>query len=374
MKSRRPIWLLAGLTILMLMLGAVRYWSFQGALPRGSVKIASASSWGAMQPPAGGGINDAIRYYWTSDRSVLHYDIAPDGSQRLVRDRLTSSQRLERDPTFHGTIPPGMWLLDILQDGAGLLWSRPNPQHPRDMDLYATNANGSGKPRLLNALWQPNRVWLPDGKRWLVDLDTVYLNNADGAPMQRIDKSALRWPMLLGANAQSHVIAVYSTDFFVRPDPAFRGLSPNYPAFTFVEFDPLAPSRELRRWKVRVPKDAESGKIALSPKADRILWLTYPKRSEFSRWLSGMVPGKKPTQSYGYELIVPTGAPREEVLQVSRLDGSDMHLLARLSENGYTQKNGYKIRYSPLNSIRWLPDGKHISFLYHQDLYIAPID
>ena len=72
--------------------------------------------------------------------------------------------------------------------------------------------------------------------------------------------------------------------------------------------------------------------------------------------------------------IVVTG-PCKSSLCISGLHGEDMHELGRinwLSEPSATSSN-LKINYWP-QAIRWLPDGKRISFVLKNELYVLDVD
>ena len=220
------------------------------------------------------------------------------------------------------------------------------------------------KDRLLPALYMGNLVWMPDGKHWIVSrTDGDFLNSFDGTPFRKLStESSLQGaPFVLGVNRQAHAVATLGNDWFEAPDPSHQAVGVNYPALFLQEFDPNAPSRTPKKWQVQAPSWCSKGQIVFSPQADRILWIVEKKPSAFTVWIERMRLGKK-------QAVV-----GDEAVYVSRTDGSGMKELCSAPAEKRKWR-GLVLISKPLSDIRWLPDGKRISYVYKDSLYIAPVD
>ena len=331
-------------------------------LPRGSVKSASVSDWGEKNRrpfplPA------AKTYFWTDRGDLMRYRRNQDGSTEVVRDRLTPSDSLQPDTASPVKIPGGAAFLQPTPDGSGLLYWRPSAVHIHDWDVYLRSADGKTD-RLLSALYMENLVWMPDGKHWIVSrMDGDFLCSLDGVPFRQLNTTSLsQWtPYVLGVNRQSHAIATLGNDWFEAPDPSHQITGVNYPALSLQEFDPLAPSRSPRKWRVQAPSGCSRGQIVFSPRADRILWIVDKQEPALKVWMQRLRLENK------------QGVAGDEALYVSRVDGSEMKELSSTPLD--RQKWGSTVFVTkPLSDIRWLPDGKRISYVYKNALYIAPVN
>jgi len=248
-------------------------------------------------------------------------------------------------------------------DGSGLLYQTQNAQHIHDPDIHWL-AGGGKDDRILPALWMRNMVWMPDGTHWIVSrTDGDFLNSLDGRPFRKLDTSSLRawYPYVLGVNTQGHAISTLGNESYEGPELGSHNTVRNYPTVLLLEFDPAAPAQNSREWKVAVPPYSIRGNLLLSPQADRILWIVEKQAPPLARFLDRLQLGShRPPQG-------------DQAVYVSRLDGSEMRELCSVPVR--EQKWGRTlVRWRPLADFRWLPDGKRISFVYKDDLYMAPVD
>ena len=329
-------------------------------LPAGAVKVGSIAAWDAPTSRSRP-FSPHETFFWTSTGDIIHQEKNADGSTAVLREHLTPSHTLQRDAAPPTQISANSYFLQSTPDGSGLLYAKTNAIHNHDVDLHLLSADGKSD-RLLAALWMPFPVWMPDGKHWLVTrTEGDYLNSLDGTPLRRLDTASLSpWtPFMLGVNPQSHAIATIGNDYFEAPDSAPRFAGVNYPAISLMEFDPAAPARHCRKWSVRVPTGSFRGQILLSTQADRILWIVEKPSPAITQWIDRHLRGHK--TFYG-----------DQKVYVSRLDGSEMQEL--LSAPVEKKKWGKLVVISmPFSNIHWLSDSKRISFVYHTDLYLAPI-
>ncbi len=111
----------------------------------------------------------------------------------------------------------------------------------------------------------------------------------------------------------------------------------------------------VHRYEVRMPGRAYVEELTLSPQGDRIAWVLVrePKNKELF-----------------------SGEGRGE-LWISRVDGSQMHCIGLLGKESQMWKHIDQMihpfiptdYYDFPMQVRWLPDGKRLSFLYSQYWY-----
>jgi hypothetical protein len=142
-------------------------------------------------------------------------------------------------------------------------------------------------------------------------------------------------------NAYFHLTETIKT----APDPDEKGLH--------LLILPLEPNSVARDCPVTLPADARPTSLALSPQGDRLALallftrplLVYP----LSRWLN-----QQPIPQDAF------------AIWTCRVDGSDLHPIGpELSYHG---------GQAPPTALRWLPDGKEVSFLCNSALYTLPAD
>lgn len=128
-----------------------------------------------------------------------------------------------------------------------------------------------------------------------------------------------------------------------------------YPWLRMARLDPAHPEVRPERWKVRVPEQGDSGTGLLSPEGDRILWCVLDFR---------LLALNETLQSRLWGFPILTGTRYHWL--VSGLHGENMHEFATYSEG--------RAEPYPYDIPQWMPDGKHISFIHKNTLYIRPVD
>ena len=67
-------------------------------------------------------------------------------------------------------------------DGRALFCESQNVHHPNDADLHMLSVDGKAD-RVLPSLWMMDRVWMGDGKHWLISReDGNFLNGINSGP------------------------------------------------------------------------------------------------------------------------------------------------------------------------------------------------
>lgn len=352
------------LAVAMLLFIAVSWFWFAsdrpGALlPSGSVWLASVSDWADArgQSPA----TNRKSYFWTDKGDLLHLASNQDGSSAAERDILLAPNTFRPDTAPPIPIPLGALSPFPTPDGRYWLYGMRRAGPEPDVDVHLRTM--AGRDGVLSARWASNPVWLDD-RHWLISRsDGVFLNSLDGLPARKLDTSALSaWtPYVLGVTPQSRVISTLGNDQFDPPTPFRRGIGMHTPSAVLTEFDPNAPARNPKTWTVTMPPEALRGRILLSPQGDKILWITEKQASGFELWMNRLRSGFY----RAYE--------GDETIYVSQLTGGGLKKL--FSGPVERQKRGsYIAATRPLTDIQWLPDGKHFSYIYKNNLYVAPVD
>ncbi len=129
------------------------------------------------------------------------------------------------------------------------------------------------------------------------------------------------------------------------------------PPETAVEFNIYAPNIPARQWVIPAPPDSIYFNGTFSPARDRILWDTASKNAMFPYNVAQRLPGRwKPIPKF------------LERWMVSDIYGHGMHTIAEAETVDSSEAS-----YSPIY-LEWNPDGKHVSFLHKDGLYLLPID
>jgi hypothetical protein len=108
------------------------------------------------------------------------------------------------------------------------------------------------------------------------------------------------------------------------------------------------------RYSVKLPPNAELQEVEFAPQGDRAAWLirqqSVPPWSAFLHRLISSYPAKP--------IVVGS-------IWISRIDGTEMHELGhqRGTDGGQAA-----------DDLHWLPDGKHLSYLYKGLVYTVPVE
>ena len=125
-------------------------------------------------------------------------------------------------------------------------------------------------------------------------------------------------------------------------NPPQCGLSPDRATITSLDLEPPTPA--AREVSVRLPRGADVGDAALSESGDRLAWIMG--------------------------IGIPGGGPREFSVCIGGPEGEDMRELGRMrgqSGPSATSTSGQVCHWP--QSLRWTPDGGHVSLVFREELY-----
>ena len=153
----------------------------------------------------------------------------------------------------------------------------------------------------------------------------------------------------------------YLAKITIRPDGTLVtvGWDGDPEAISQADIFAIAPGKHgsVRKFKIHMPSYVVLVDLAFSPHGDRIAWVlmqTHP--SPASALLHRILPMVK---------LVPKTVTG---LWVSQIDGSNLHEIGHLDNPSGPNK------IPPIDYVRWLPDGKKLSFVYRDALYTVPAD
>jgi hypothetical protein len=201
--------------------------------------------------------------------------------------------------------------------------------------------------------------WMPDCRGWAF-LPLDYTGKASVLVLYRETGHAGRvttrevkikglgadvyWPKIIGMTGNGRLVVTYLPAGITGPDGYFT-----------ISFTP--DGARFRPLSIRRPTEGSVDGLAVSRVKDRLAWLITSERDppRLARFIHKLVPSFK--------------ADRREVVElwISRLDGSNARRI------GYQPINVRKADEYP-SGLRWMPDGKRVSFELRNLLQTVPVD
>ena len=124
----------------------------------------------------------------------------------------------------------------------------------------------------------------------------------------------------------------------------------------FLELDLGRRGSVMCKYSVHLPENDAIEDIVYSPKGDRVAWLIARSSvAPIDAWLQRLIPSYKVPQLHTVGVWI------------SQINGNDMHELGHVTTNS-SPYEGNPTRIVP-QDVRWLPDGKHLSFSYNGNLW-----
>jgi hypothetical protein len=250
----------------------------------------------------------------------------------------------------------GQWLLFQNSHGASGQW---NAYHFSDGRCLHWSARDNPKLPLL-----ATPVWLPNNHQWV----TITALPHHSLQLQIYDVSMPTWKrevpiqgmvgnMVLGITNQNRLLTV-TRHVWQRPFICFPiSGQPDHS----ISFDEISLSEgSTYHHALALPSETRIVEVVLSPQGDRLAWLLYAVRHPWPAWLPQRFPWLHADLQHSMGVWV------------SNLDGSAMHEIGEV----ILEKGGTKQTPPPQEPmiLRWLPDGKRISFFYKEGLFTVAAD
>jgi hypothetical protein len=318
-------------------------WPRERLLFRRAVPVASTARWG-----------DAIR--WLSSRELL---FSRDPDDAFFRYELTTKQETPLtalNRLYRRANPAGERVTTAVSpNGQWMLWSSLQTTRPQSLRTYVAAMDGSRCIPPAMRDWSTAWCWLPDSRRWLEladeEAESTFRLRAinDGHVIRTITIKE----MVPEGESWLDDTVITSADHMLWG--AKRLKARDGAKAVIVEADLQSKSPVVRRFPIRLPPGAEAISISFSPRGDRVAWYLelHQSPSPVRRLLHRLLP------------VVRADTQTVEGVWVSRLDGSEMQEIGH-----FVKKYDGDWAYN----ILWQPDGRRLSFLYQDRLWIVPAD
>jgi len=291
-----------------------------------------------------------MTYYWPSNNKVLFFH-AYDG-MLCQYDTVTGNERafhkvsamMRQDGNFKKQI-------EISPDGQWILWEGDYDRQFGFTGYYGAKWDGSHR---FHIPYYAVFYWMPDSRHFL-EVNTYDPAKSDSnVPVQTLIRSV---EMPQNRRTSSHMLLPFSNDLqyyasqqlrFLPGNRLLNIVSQEIPGsrdqYTLDEYQVDANPRRLHHWMPVLPNTVESTENAISPQGNRIAWVVIPSAEN---------------------------PPTQAALYISRMDGSDLQEVGQLALPSFEEGTGPSFTRFP-HELKWLPDGKHLSFIYQDVLYTVP--
>jgi hypothetical protein len=291
-------------------------------------------------------------YQWLSDREILYTEIwrtAKPHNRVVKRNVDTGIVSLIRSfESNQRNFAAGEMESALSPDRKALIWIGSNYEvlplgsSSQDTFPHVTSQSLNGKSAYL-----PSVAWLPNSQGW------VEINGAIGASSLIVHPGngaiSISVPLPPGLGMQRILGVTPKNEALISRQ---RGAVVD----EFLAVNLAASPPTVKNLQFTVPPYADVEEIVLSPQGNRLAWKTNTW-NDLRSALSGMMSG---LMGKGQR-----GSTKSYALWVSGLDGSGMRRL------------GYELvpaSDGSLEHVRWLPDGKSVSFVYKNGFYTIPAE
>ncbi|MCW3097662.1 MAG: hypothetical protein JWL77_3280 [Chthonomonadaceae bacterium] len=317
-----------------------------------ATKIAGTEGW---ELPNGTDAQTYMTYFWISNDQLLYFM-----SDAHIEELLWQLDVKTGKKTSFRTVSK-MWSDDgwfkkdiaISPDGQWILWDGDHSDHSYH-GYYGARRDGSAKFHIpyKGFPYVTGFKWMPDSRHFVEDTGRYDAKVTHFTPLTTVMRS-VDAPQI-AADVSRKAADIYS-GWSTRILSANRAIqieelpAGKWPPRKYVlEETTLEPIPTLlHRWTISVPPKEEWEEMKISPDGQRIAWIVItPPDSE---------------------------KPQRVALSVSRLDGSAMQEIGHLTlPASAADWFGPTFERYP-SEMKWLPDGKHLSFLYKKTLYVLPV-
>ncbi|HLK60380.1 MAG TPA: hypothetical protein VKU00_27715 [Chthonomonadaceae bacterium] len=303
------------------------------------------------------GIQSYQDYFWASPEKVFFFKRDEEISRLLCEHNLQTGKERAFRKVSRMWDDDGFYKqrIEISPDGQWVLWS--GDFHPEDYSYHGTyyaRLDGSQKFHVADKKgefigWR----WLPDSRHLLettgkedeqtgeYTLSKAVIRTIDGL---RITRALSRRQAKVYLD--NRLVTMVSNHRVIFEDYIHAGADLAQHVLEEIEADP-EPKR-LHRWTITPPKTSEREEMQISPNGRRLAWILF-----------------QPTASQDFH---------KATLCTSSMDGSHMREIGHLRVPPLGSMGEISDFDQYPHRLKWLPDGKQLSFLYKDTLYTLPID
>ena len=290
---------------------------------------------------------------WISDHTALIFRKDKNGKNQVTRLNLTTLTNLPDDKlTELYQKSSGIPTVFPSPDGQWLLW---HGYKGKDLYLAATDGTHYSAfpvPHGQKTSWLDNRHWISNTK-YLSENDTL---NSKVYSVDDPQHPQIRSAFNLSNLPDYSNIAFLDQEHFLSDDWQQGEAAA---IITVTEFEVGDAHRPLNTTKIPLPKNDLVYTVSYSPRAERIAFLLLRNRLE-------------PISELIHRLISSYAIKTNTVvsLYVCNRDGKEMKEIGMImSASGATAADELDI-----DSLRWFPDGKQLSYAYKGEVYTVLID
>lgn len=302
-------------------------------------------------------------YYWSGSNDLTYFSKGTDGTPHLFRRSATTPGKAPgkegpavylRGGRYAGQLSPdGKWFVE---------WHRNKLRQslPTFVSMDGTQRR-EGQPT-----WGTEGVWTPDSASMVSEVWR------SGGALDRYDpttglKQTATLPGLenfysfQNIDSSGHLVAFKEGPLILHFGKLTGIPTVNYPTAKMIRLDVAHPEIKPDQWTVAVPQNIDDNGICLlAPTCDRILWIVHGDTTPpILRRLRRYIPRLSTSYGVGYRWLV------------SGLHGEEMHEVASYRSQALgTIGSPHDVYSRP----RWMPDGRHISFIFRNTLYTRSIE
>ncbi len=319
-------------------------------------KVASVKGWMIDRGP-----DACMAWGWISDRELIF--LRQNGPRPafyrhdIVTGVESSIPALTKLFLTTGADPDG---IQVAPDGQYVLW---NGYHAEDGRIVGARIDGGEFFRGPNGLRGFAR-WLGDSRHWFelgmkvsVFADARICSIAAGGSSARINIRAAHPINNSSSYGGNEIVRGIqgSCDRILTNDWSYRAITTST-RVSISELNLASGFSPTRTYSVQIPQGRYACDVITAPRGDQIAWKFAFENHEgvidvLSRWLPRF---RAPCQTVA--------------LYVSSVNGSNMHDLGRMES--IDNKSDEVFMREP-DYIKWTPDGKHLSFIYRDSLYLV---
>ncbi|HLK58912.1 MAG TPA: hypothetical protein VKU00_20225 [Chthonomonadaceae bacterium] len=310
-------------------------------------------------------------FAWEIDHSDLEW--ISDHEAVLVQQDTAKHWQLSRLDTLHRTLVPDTKLTTLFQqsqasspiilpspDGKWLLWYIRNSKALRLTTPDATHVTNIPIPLGQYGGWVDDRHW------------ATYMNieNLPSSPNAPSLDSGLAEIKVYGVDNPQHPHRIMASDISTVYDPSLTFPSPNL--FFICDWQPLMPAEKLMLeehpmhivgafhaiW-IHLPKNDAVNMVTFSPKGERMaLLLSRERPGPISQMIHRIIPA------------YPVKTSNVVSLYVCHRNGKDMKEIGMIMDGAPVDDPAGL----DTDSLRWLPSGKQLSYVYKGVTYLVAVD